>query len=50
MDQSKQHEIDMKDYLDNEIGKIWLVLDMLCHEGRVAAPNTKLRLERKRDF
>ena len=24
----------MKDYLDNEIGKIWLVLDLLCREGR----------------
>ena len=24
----------MKDYLDNEIGKIWLVLDMLCREGQ----------------
>ena len=34
VDQSEQHEINMKDYLDGEIGKIWLVLEMLCREGR----------------
>lgn len=34
VDQNKLHKIRIEDYLDKEDGRIWLVLDMLCREGR----------------